>query len=59
LPPEGDDVASLLLDPSETENAFGWKASVGLAEGLKRQVAWFDAHGVGQTYTHLAIGKRS
>jgi nucleoside-diphosphate-sugar epimerase len=59
LPPEGDDVASLLLDPSETERTFGWKAEIPLSEGLERQIKWFDANGVGQTYTHLAIGKRS
>ena len=59
IPPADDDVANLLLDPSETEAAFGWKAKIGLAEGLKRQIAWFDVNGVGETYTHLAIGRKS
>src|SRR5262249_46145133 len=59
IPPEGDDVANLLLDPSETEKAFGWSAQVGLPDGLKRQIAWFNAHGVGETFTHLAIGRKS
>lgn len=58
LPPDSDDVGSLLLDPSETERAFDWKAGIGLGEGLMRQIAWFDANGVGETYTHLQIGKR-
>jgi nucleoside-diphosphate-sugar epimerase len=57
-PPQGDDVANLLLDPSETERQFGWKAGIGLDEGIRRQIAWFDANGVGETYTHLAIGRR-
>jgi len=58
VPPENDDVATLLLDPSETERLFGWQAQVGLDEGLKRQIAWFEAHGVGETYTHLVVGRR-
>jgi UDP-glucose 4-epimerase len=57
LPPEADDVASLLLDPSETERFLGWTAEIKLDEGLKRQVAWFESHGIGETYTHLAIGR--
>lgn len=52
-PPEGDDVADFLLDPAETRAAFGWEARVPLAEGLRRQVAWFERHGVSQTYSHL------
>lgn len=58
LPPSTDDVGSLLLDPSETTKAFGWLATIGLDEGLKRQIMWFDAHGVGETYTHLKIGNQ-
>lgn len=55
-PPEDDDVASILLDASQTEKAFGWKATTGLQHGLKKQIDWFNTHGIGQTYTHLKIG---
>lgn len=58
LPRSTDDVGSLLLDPTETTKAFGWSAMTGLDEGLKRQIAWFNVHGVGETYTHLRIGSQ-
>ena len=56
--PDEDDVATLLLDPSETEKAFGWKAGIPLKEGVKRLVRWYDAHGVDEAYTHLKIGSQ-
>lgn len=57
-PPDEDDVASLLLDPSETEKAFGWKAGISLKEGVELLVRWYNAHGVDETYTHLKIGRK-
>lgn len=59
LPPNADDVSSLLLDPAETERAFGWKAGVSLATGVDRLVGWYDENGVEETYTHLQIGKKA
>lgn len=61
-PPEikphgGDDVASLLLDPSETEQTFGWKAEVPLQAGLQRLIRSYERDGVGETYTHLQLKK--
>jgi UDP-glucose 4-epimerase len=49
-----DDVATLLLDPSETQREFGWTARTSLADGVARAVAWYQEHGVTETYTHLA-----
>lgn len=55
LMPRGpDDVATLLLDPSATEAAFGWTARTTLAEGIAAAVGWYDAHPVTETFTHLA-----
>jgi nucleoside-diphosphate-sugar epimerase len=56
--PGEDDVSSLLLDPSETERKFNWKARVPLEEGLDRLIAWYDEHGVEASYTHLSLGKK-
>jgi UDP-glucose 4-epimerase len=50
-PPE--DAPSILLDPSRTQEDFGWRAQVPLSEGIARAVAWYRDHGVGETYTHL------
>jgi len=56
-PPAADDLATLLLDPALTERTFGWRARIGLDEGLQRQVAWFDRHGVEATFTHLTAAR--
>ena len=50
-PPE--DAPSILLDPSRTQQDFGWEAKVPLAEGIEKAVEWYEQNGVGETYTHL------
>ncbi|HUT77883.1 MAG TPA: NAD-dependent epimerase/dehydratase family protein [Polyangia bacterium] len=55
ITPRGpDDVATLLLDPSATEETFGWTATTPLDVGIAAAVAWYAEHGVGETFTHLA-----
>ncbi|MBL4844269.1 MAG: NAD-dependent epimerase/dehydratase family protein [Planctomycetes bacterium] len=51
--PLEDDLASLLLDPSATKETFSWEPTIDLADGVARLVAWYEAHGVGETFTHL------
>ena len=53
LPPAADDVPVVALDASETQQAFGWKAQVGFAETIRRQLAWYDKHGVTDVFSHL------
>jgi UDP-glucose 4-epimerase len=48
-----DDAPSILLDPSRTEQDFGWKAKVPLSEGVAKAIEYYRAEGVGETYTHL------
>jgi nucleoside-diphosphate-sugar epimerase len=48
-----DDVEVVVLDPTRTERAFGWRARVSFAEAIRRVVGWYDAHGVGDVFTHL------
>lgn len=52
-PSDPDDVASILLDPSQTQAAFGWRPTTPFRHGLRDLVAWYDAHGVEQTFSHL------
>lgn len=53
-----DDVATLILDPSQTHKAFpGWKTTVPLEEGIMKAVAWYQTHEFGETFTHLKINK--
>ncbi|MGH7064929.1 MAG: NAD-dependent epimerase/dehydratase family protein [Stellaceae bacterium] len=58
--PGADDVPAVVLDPSRTCEAFGWRAKVGFAESIARMVRWYDAHGVGPIHSHLrpAAGER-
>jgi UDP-glucose 4-epimerase len=52
-PPGEDDVATVVLDPSETTRAFGWTAKVGFEETVLRMLRWYDKHGVTDVYSHL------
>jgi UDP-glucose 4-epimerase len=51
--PAPDDVPVVSLDASETARAFGWKANISFAETIRRQLAWYDNHGVTDVYSHL------
>jgi nucleoside-diphosphate-sugar epimerase len=53
VPPGEDDVPAVVLDPSRTCDAFGWRAKVGFAESIARMVRWYDRHGVGPLHSHL------
>jgi UDP-glucose 4-epimerase len=53
IPPAADDVPVVSLDVSETSKAFGWKAQVGFAETIKRQLAWYEKYGVSDVFSHL------
>jgi len=57
LPAGSDDVPEVVLDPSETEKALGWKAQVGFEETIRRMLAWYDEHGVSAIHSHLAEPK--
>ncbi len=48
-----DDVYTILIDPSKTEEDFGWSADTPLEEGIRRSIEWYKSHGITQTYTHL------
>lgn len=54
VPPGADDVAAVVLDPTETERRFGWRAQVSFTETLRRQLEWYDRYGVSDVFSHLA-----
>lgn len=54
VPIGADDVAQVVLDPSETEKAFGWKAQIGFEETIHNQLRWYEQHGVNDIFSHLA-----
>ena len=51
--PGADDVAAVVLDPSQTRARLGWEAKITFAESIDRMLAWYDAHGVSAIYSHL------
>ena len=50
-----DDAATILLDPEKTWRTFDWQATTPLEDGIRKAVEWYEANGVGETYTHLAL----
>jgi nucleoside-diphosphate-sugar epimerase len=53
MPPAADDVPAVVLDPSRTRAALGWRAELGLRESLAGMVRWYDTHGVPVIHSHL------
>jgi len=53
VPPAEDDISVVWLDPSDAFASFGWKARIGFEETVKRQLAWYDAYGVTDVFSHL------
>ena len=53
VPPAADDVPVVSLDISETRNAFRWAAKVGFEETIRRQLQWYDQHGITDVFSHL------
>lgn len=49
-----DDAPSILLDPSETDKTFLWKATTHLETGVKNAIEYYKIYGIEETYTHLA-----
>ena len=52
-PRNPDDVFSILLDPSKTNQDFAWRTSTPLAEGVRRAIDYYRQYGIQETYTHL------
>lgn len=55
--PAGEDLNSLLLDPSLTTEKFGWTPKISVADGTSALVEWYKANGVGETFTHFVNKK--
>lgn len=48
-----DDVYTILIDPTKTEQDFDWKASTPLKEGVAKAIQYYHDFGIEQTFTHL------
>ncbi len=54
-PRDPEDAYTILLDPTKTNEEFGWSAQTPLEEGVAAAVEWYREHGVEQTFTHLKM----
>jgi len=50
-----DDAFTILLDPSRTQDEFGWKPGTPLEQGVADAIRYYRDHGIEETYTHLRI----
>ncbi len=53
IPVGHDDVEQMVLDPTITEQVFGWKAQIGFVQTIENQLCWYDQHGVNDIFSHL------
>jgi len=55
--PGPDDIAAVVLDPSRTQQTFGWRAAMSFDQTINRMLMWYDKHGVTDVYSHLRTGR--
>ena len=53
VPVGADDVPAVVLDPAHTERTFGWRARSDFQATIRRQLRWYDEHGVNDIFSHL------
>jgi UDP-glucose 4-epimerase len=59
-PRNPDDVATILLDPSKTEEDFDWQITTPLDVGVAATIDYYKTHGIEQTFTHLKpVGEKA
>jgi len=51
---EANDVKNMELDPAAAAFDFNWLATTDLQDGVAKAVAWYQEHGVTQTFSHLS-----
>ncbi len=58
-PRNPDDVFTILIDPTKTNQDFNWKVRTPLKLGVKLAIEWYQKNGITQTYTHLKPVEKS
>jgi nucleoside-diphosphate-sugar epimerase len=53
VPVEKNDVQIISLDPQETKSVFEWQPVVGFEDAIRKQLAWYDKHGITNIFSHL------
>jgi len=53
IPPSDDDIPTVVLDPSVTQQLLGWRSRISFEESVRAILAWYDEYGVADVYSHL------
>ncbi|PHS38651.1 MAG: nucleotide sugar epimerase [Robiginitomaculum sp.] len=53
VPAGEDDVKTVVLDASETQKAFNWKAEVSFEDTIRKMYEWYDEFGVTAIFSHV------
>jgi UDP-glucose 4-epimerase len=53
MPPAADDVPAVVLDAAVTNRTFGWEPRYDFQRTIRRQLEWYDRHGVNDIFSHL------
>jgi nucleoside-diphosphate-sugar epimerase len=57
VPAGDDDVQAVVLDPSLAKETFNWEAKVDFKNTIRKQLEWYDKHGITAIYSHLSEPK--
>ena len=52
-----DDAFTILLDPTRTNDEFGWAPRTSLEEGVQAAIDYYREYGIEETYTHLKLAE--
>jgi UDP-glucose 4-epimerase len=52
-----DDAFTILLDPTRTNDEFGWVPRTPLDEGVQAAIDYYREYGIEETYTHLKLAE--
>jgi UDP-glucose 4-epimerase len=52
-----DDAFTILLDPTRTNDEFGWVPRTPLKEGVQAAIDYYREYGIEETYTHLKLAE--
>ena len=50
-----DDAYTILLDPSRTQDDFGWTPKTSLRDGVAQAIDYYRRFGIEETFTHLKL----
>lgn len=53
VPPGEDDIAEVVMDPSQTLKELGWETTIDFKESLKNLINWYNNNKFNEVYSHV------